>query len=57
MLRDNDVNPAISAVLENMMFAISCTIIVKVRKIHYLFAVAPTRPRWVKPSQPVEPKY
>ena len=34
-----------------------CTRIVKVHKIHYLFATAHTRAGCVKPAQSVEPKY
>ena len=39
------------------MIRISCTGIVKVHKIHQLFATAYTSARYVKPAQPIAPTY
>ena len=39
------------------MITITCTEMVEVQKIDQLFVAIHTRAQWVKPAQPVKPKY
>ena len=42
---------------ENKIIIITCAGIVEVHRIHQLFAPVHTRAPWMKPAQPVEPRY